>query len=86
MIHAADQSSAADPFLPDTVWVPGDYHLQSRTGRWDPKTLTWHQDNTHSPVIDAGDPTDSAEAEPPPNGAIINMGAYGGTEQASQSL
>ena len=38
------------------------------------------------PVIDAGDPTDSADAEPLPNGALINMGGYGGTEQASQSL
>ena len=85
-IHEADQSPATDPFLPDTVWVPGDYHLRSQTGRWNPETLTWSQDNTHSPVIDAGDPTDSADAEPLPNGALINMGGYGGTEQASQSL
>ncbi|MBL7146708.1 MAG: right-handed parallel beta-helix repeat-containing protein, partial [Phycisphaerae bacterium] len=40
---------------------------------------------TGSPCIDAGDPSTSVDLEPVPNGGIINMGAYGGTPQASLS-
>jgi parallel beta-helix repeat protein len=39
-----------------------------------------------SPCIDAGDPATSVGSEPLPNGGRINMGAYGGTPQASLSL
>ena len=35
--------------------------------------------------IDAGDPCDPIGVEPNPNGTRINMGAYGGTAQASKS-
>jgi parallel beta-helix repeat protein len=38
-----------------------------------------------SPCIDSGDPTTSVGSEPLPNGGRINMGAYGGTPQASLS-
>jgi len=38
-----------------------------------------------SPCIDAGDPNSPIGYEPFPNGGIINMGAYGGTAQASKS-
>ncbi len=38
-----------------------------------------------SPCIDTGDPATSVGLEPLPNGGIINMGAYGGTPQASKS-
>jgi parallel beta-helix repeat protein/predicted outer membrane repeat protein len=41
---------------------------------------------TGSPCIDAGDPATSVGSEPLPNGGIINMGAYGGTMEASKSL
>jgi parallel beta-helix repeat protein len=40
---------------------------------------------TGSPCIDAGDPGSDCNAELSPNGGIINMGAYGGTPQASLS-
>jgi parallel beta-helix repeat protein len=40
---------------------------------------------TGSPCIDAGDPATSVGLEPLPNGGIINMGAYGGTQEASTS-
>jgi parallel beta-helix repeat protein len=40
---------------------------------------------TGSPCIDAGDPSASVGLEPEPNGGIINMGAYGGTSEASKS-
>jgi hypothetical protein len=62
-----------------------DYHLRSQAGRWDPDTKTWIQDDVTSPGIDAGDPASAIGLEPFPNGGIINMGAYGGTEQASKS-
>ncbi len=70
----------------DDFWVPGDYHVQSQAGRWDPKSLSWVQDVLTSPCIDAGDPASDWIAEPQPNGGRINMGAYGGTSQASKSL
>jgi len=39
-----------------------------------------------SPCIDGGDPTDSIGVEPAPCGGRINMGAYGGTIDATRSL
>jgi parallel beta-helix repeat protein len=69
----------------DDFWVRGDYHLRSQAGRWDLKSLSWVQDVLTSPCIDAGSPASDWTAEPPPNGGRINMGAYGGTLQASKS-
>jgi predicted outer membrane repeat protein len=63
----------------------GDYHLASRTGRWDPKKQDWMQDKVKSPCIDAGDMNTPINLEPVPNGGIVNIGAYGGTEEASKS-
>ena len=40
----------------------------------------------HSPCIDVGDPRSDWLTEPRPNGGRINMGAYGGTAQASESI
>ena len=73
------------PDDPSAIWVMGDYHLQSQAGRWDPKTGTWPQDEVTSPCIDGGDPATPVGQEPSPNGGIINMGAYGGTAEASKS-
>jgi hypothetical protein len=73
----------ADPYFADPD--SGDYHLKSQTGRWDPVGQSWIQDTATSPCIDAGDLTTPVALEPPPNGGIINMGAYGGTPQASKS-
>ena len=69
----------------DDFWVNGDYHLKSQAGRWDPNSQTWVQDNVTSPCIDAGDPMSPIGYEPFPNAGIINMGAYGGTAEASKS-
>ncbi|MCP4453651.1 MAG: SUMF1/EgtB/PvdO family nonheme iron enzyme, partial [Planctomycetes bacterium] len=76
------------PVLPDTegaVWIAGDYHLESRAGHYDVDTAAWMKDAVSSPCIDAGDPNMSYEREPDPNGARINMGAYGGTMEASKA-
>ncbi len=63
----------------------GDCHLKSRAGRWDAVSESWMLDNITSPCIDAGDPGSPVAFEPYPNGGIINMGAYGGTTEASKS-
>jgi hypothetical protein len=68
-----------------SLWVPGDYHLRSRLGRWNPNSQVWVHDVLSSPCIDAGNPDSDWTAELLPNGERINMGAYGGTPQASMS-
>ena len=67
------------------MWVDGDYHLKSEAGRWDPVSESWVIDNVTSLCIDAGDPNSLVGDEPAPNGDRINMGAYGGTAEASKS-
>jgi len=69
----------------DDFWINGDYHLKSQAGRWDPNSQTWVKDGVTSPCIDAGDPVSPIGLEPFPNGGRINMGAYGGTAEASKS-
>ena len=62
------------------------YHLRSQAGRWDAGLKQWIIDDVTSPCIDAGDPNSDWAAELWPHGKRINMGAYGGTPQASMSL
>jgi len=82
----------------DDFWVDGDYHLKSQASRWQPAHNspfsilnsqlphgTWVKDDVTSPCIDAGDPATPIGFEPFPNGGIVNMGAYGGTPEASKS-
>jgi len=69
----------------DDFWVDGDYHLKSQAGRWDAKSQSWVKDDVTSPCIDAGDPASPVGQEAFPNGGVINMGAYGGTMEASKS-
>jgi len=59
--------------------------LKSQAGRWHPGSETWIMDDLTSDCIDAGDPASPVGLEPEPNGGIINIGAYGGTTQASKS-
>jgi hypothetical protein len=66
---------------PDT-W---DFHLQSAYGRWDQNTQIWIADANTSPCLDAGDPNSEWSNEPWPNGKRVNMGAYGGSSQASKN-
>lgn len=72
-------------YLYDDYWVSGDYHLMSQAGRWDSAAEAWVKDDATSPCIDAGDPMSPIQQEPFPDGGIVNMGAYGGTSEASKS-
>jgi subtilisin family serine protease len=62
-----------------------DYHLKSQAGRWNPVSQSWVTDSITSPCIDTGNPSSDFSAETMPNGGRINMGAYGGTIEASKS-
>ena len=73
----------SDPHFADAV--NGDYHLTSKTGRWEPESQNWVRDKVTSPCIDAGDTSTPINFEPSPNGDVINIGAYGGTAVASKS-
>ena len=73
-----------EPFFADPC--AGDYHLRSQHGRYDPSLELWVLDEVTSPAIDEGDPTVNPMAEPMPNGARVNMGAYSGTAYASRSV
>lgn len=74
------------PETDDDTWVDGDYHVKSRAGRWDPVAEAWVVDAVHSKCIDGGDPASDWSAELWPHGMRANIGAYGGTPQASWSL
>ena len=86
-------SNGATADLDDDFWVDGDYHLKSQGWRWDTQRQVWTWDDVTSRCIDAGDPKSPLGDELPtipadPNGQWgrnirINMGAFGGTEQAS---
>ena len=67
-------------------WIMGDYHLTSQEGHWNQQTLLWVADEVSSPCLDQGDPGYLLFNEPIPHGSVINMGAYGGTTEASLSL
>lgn len=75
---------SVDPLFADAA--NHDYHLRSTVGRWDAAADVWVQDAEQSPAIDAGDPATPFDAEPMPNGGRVNLGAYGNTAQASQSV
>ena len=68
------------------LFVIGDYHLRSVRGHWDAVTHGWVIDEFHSACIDGGDPGRAVGCEAEPNGGRVNMGAYGGTSQASRSM
>ena len=69
----------------DPQFVDPNYHLKSKISHWDQTSKSWIPDTIHSPCIDTGDPNSDWTAELWPHGKRINMGAYGGTPQASMS-
>jgi len=76
-----------DPgYWDNDLWVDGDYHLKSKAGRYDAAIQSWVYDDVTSPCIDAGNPVSPVGTEPFCNGGIVNMGAYGGTAEASKAV
>lgn len=72
-----------DPLFSNAV--NDDYHLKSQAGRWDANSQSWTQDDVTSPCVDAEGPNSVWAAELWPHGKRKNMGAYGGTAEASMS-
>ncbi|WP_370571656.1 disaggregatase related repeat-containing protein [Methanomethylovorans sp.] len=60
-----------------------DYHLKSKAGRY--SSGKWVTDSVSSSLIDAGNSKCICSNEPSPNGALINIGKYGNTNEASKS-
>ncbi|MHC4474852.1 MAG: S8 family serine peptidase [Planctomycetota bacterium] len=73
----------SDPWFADPD--ANDFHLKSVAGRWDATIKSWVLDSATSPCIDKGDFSSPVGDEPYPNGGRINMGAYGGTAEASKA-
>ncbi|MHC4664444.1 MAG: hypothetical protein ACYS9T_00625 [Planctomycetota bacterium] len=74
----------ADPCFVDPC--SGDYHLKSQAGRWYPNSESWVKDSVTSLAIDAGNPGCPLGDElNDANNVRINMGAYGGTAEASKT-
>jgi len=82
-VSAGEGNIDGDPLFVDPE--NGDYHLRSERGRYWPEHDVWVLDRLTSPCVDGGDPNAEPLDEPIPNGGRINMGAYGGTAQASLS-
>jgi len=81
-----DPNIIVEPDDPNAVLVVDDYHLKSQAGRWNEGSKSWVFDDVTSPCIDAGDPNSDWKRELWPHGERVNMGAYGGTPEASMSL
>lgn len=81
-----DPNVLVEAHHPNAVWIDADYHLKSEAGRWDPCHDRWVIDEITSPCIDRGDPNSPIGDEVDPNGGRVNMGAYGGTRDASLSI
>ena len=68
------------------TYALGDVHLKSKAGHWNPKICTWVLDDVTSPCIDAGDPSSPLGYEALGRcGTVVDMGAYGGTLEASRT-
>jgi len=85
------QSTESFPAFADEA--NDDFHLRSIGGRYDPTTgllpdnpAAWVNDTLTSLGVDGGDPGDPVGDESSLNGGRVNIGAYGGTSEASRSL
>jgi hypothetical protein len=81
--YAGTGNITSDPLFADAP--NGDFHLQSKYGRFNPATGLFVNDAVHSPAIDAGNPASDYSNEPEPNGGRVNLGRYGNTAEASKS-
>ena len=83
-LNGSDRHSMAlDPLFANAIG--GDFHPRSSGGRFVAATGSWTNDMTNSPLLDAGALDWPVGNERDPNGDVVNLGAYGGTAQASMS-
>ena len=80
---AGEGNISLDPLFVDQNG--GDFHLRSQRGHYDAASGKWVLGTQTSLCIDAGDLAINPEAERMPNGARVNMGAYGNSSYASRS-
>jgi len=73
---SVDPCFASPGYWDADVWIEGDYHLKSGTGRWDPDSQSWVLDDVTSPCIDAGDPNSYIRYEPRSISAIRRKCAF----------
>ena len=88
-----DVNITVEPDNHDAIWLDGDYHLRSEGWRWDGVINQWAWDDVTSRCIDAGNPgsalgDESVTLDADPLNRFgqnlrINVGAFGGKEQAS---
>ena len=87
--RATTDTPAFLPFLTDDEQFAKiqalDAHLLSSGGYFTNDGTEHLSETAVSDAIDKGDPASPIGAEPEPNGGIINIGAYGGTAQASKT-
>jgi hypothetical protein len=84
-IFAGNGNIGDDPLFVDSDSSARDFHLRSQVGTWNRNEGIFYQYAEHSPAIDAGEPEGDIGQETFPNGGIVNMGAYGGTAEASKT-
>ncbi|MAE71694.1 MAG: hypothetical protein CME06_14655, partial [Gemmatimonadetes bacterium] len=72
-----------DPLFVDAS--ANNFHLSSPAGHFEEGVLTDRTPGVLSPCIDAGDPLLETGVEPVPNGGRRNLGAFGGTLDASRT-
>ena len=78
-----EHSLSSHPSFADPL--NGDFHLKSTEGRYE-EGIGWVTDATSSLLIDSGDTSSMiATNEPTPNGGRVNIGLYGGTDEASKT-
>ena len=81
-----DPNFVASGYWDNGNWVDGDYHLRSQAGRWNTNSQSLVLDDVTSSCIDAGNPGCLPGEEPiDENNVRINIGAYGGTVEASKT-
>jgi len=95
-VDVNDSNIIVEPNDPNAFWIDGDYHLKSEGWRWTEELIHdshWYYDFMTSRCIDAGNPGSPLADEllsipgypdnPYGENIRINMGAYGGTAEAS---
>ncbi|MDX6771020.1 MAG: right-handed parallel beta-helix repeat-containing protein [Elusimicrobiota bacterium] len=80
-----ENSLTLNPHWPSVVPGAEDFHPRSQAGRYDPSVPGFVNDGWTAGSLDRGDEQDPVGFETAPNGGRVNMGSYGGTDEASRT-